>query len=384
MLMKKKLLIIVPFLVLFINVASSYTASAKTSDEIIFKDKNLQNALSKYYNWNEAFTKEKASEFSNKDDNLFLDYCDISYLDGLQYFEHLIQVNLRGNTLSDLSVLPNLVDLSFIDISYSLIKGNNLENILGRMGKINKLDMVYLINNELTDITFLEKIGYISKYHDLDLDKNTISDIAILKKATNLEWLKLADNRITDVSPLKNLKKLTGWLDLKDNCIIDYKPIKHILDKIYEEGGWDGVISRYDYYSNPVDVGVNGKTVKFPYLTVYYKYQAYVEAIPLFKALGGNAQYNKKTGTLTCKYNENVLVIKDFSCNYTLNGKQMNMSYPMRRMQYDLAYVPVMDICKALGLNYKVTKQRKLSEREDDYFYAPKYIDITKVEKELG
>lgn len=133
-----------------------------------------------------------------------------------------------------------------------------------------------------------------------------------------------------------------------------------------------------------MDIGVNGKTVKFPYLTAYYKYQAYVEAIPLFKAMGGSAQYNKRTGTLTCEYDEKVLVMKDFSKNYTLNGKHKSLNFPMRRMQYDLAYVPVKDICKILGLNYKVTKKREISEREDEYFYVPKYIKISMPEKELG
>jgi hypothetical protein len=109
-----------------------------------------------------------------------------------------------------------------------------------------------------------------------------------------------------------------------------------------------------------------------------------VEAVPLFKALGGSAKYDKKTGTLTCKYEENVLVMKDFSKKYTLNGEKKSIKYPMRRMQYDLPYVPVKDLCKALGLNSSVTKKREINETEDEYFYAPKYIEITTIEKELG
>jgi len=382
--MKKKSIIIMAFLLSFTILAGSYIVSAKTSDEIIFKDKNLQSALSKYYDWNEAFTKKKASELSQNKDYLILDDADISDLEGLQYFNNLMQINLISNKISNLSVLSELKNLTHIDISHNSINGKDFENNLNRMGYIEKLDTIFLADDEITDIGFLQKIGNIKNYTYLYMENNNIRDISVLKNADNLETLLLSDNRITDVTPLKDLKNFTYWLDLQDNCILDYKPIKPILDKIYEEGGWDGVISRYDYYTNPVDVGVNGKTIKFPYLTAYYKYQAYVEAIPLFKALGGSAKYDKKAGALTCKYNGNVLVMKDFSKNYTLNGKKMIMKYPMRRMQYDLAYVSVKDICKALGLDYSVTKKREIFENEEESFYVPKYIKISIAEKELG
>jgi hypothetical protein len=109
-----------------------------------------------------------------------------------------------------------------------------------------------------------------------------------------------------------------------------------------------------------------------------------VEAVPLFEALGGSAEYDKKAGTLTCIYDEDILIMKDFSNKYTLNGKKMSMKYPMRRMQYDLGYVPVKDICKALGLGYSVTKKREIYENEDDFFYTPEYIMISAAIKELG
>jgi hypothetical protein len=370
--------------VIVIMMSGATLVLAKSSDEIIFKDKNLEIALGKFYECEPPFTKEKANELSQIKDFLIINSADISDLEGLQYFDNLIGINLSSNELDNLSVLPKMKKLFQIVISYNSVKRNDFENILNNMGRINELNTIYLRNNEISSINFLNRIGNINKYLDIYMEENTINDISVLKYAVNLQTLDLSDNCITDVSALKDLKHLIYNLNLQDNCIIDYKPIKPILDKIYEDRGWDGVISRYDYYTNPVDIGVNGKNIKFPYLTAYYKYQAYVEAIPLFKALGGSAQYNKKTGTLTCEYDGDVLVIKDFEKNYTINGKQISMKYPMRRMQYDLAYVPVKNICKAFGLSYKVTKKRELSEREDVYFYAPKYINIIKVENELG
>lgn len=355
-------------------------ATANTGDEIIFKDKNLKSALSKYYDWNGLFTEEKASELSKNKTNLILDCDNISDLEGLQYFENLVQVDLGGNTLSDLSVLPKL-DLIQIAIDYNCIKGKKFENTLNKMGKNKILFNLYLRHNEISDIHFLSKIGNIDNYSMIDMEENRIRDISVLEKATDLYFLDLSNNRITDVSPLKDLKNLTYYLDLRDNCIIDYKPIKPLLDDLFDDPGNETGLERYDYYTNPVNFTYNGKTIEFPYLTTYYKYQAYAEAIPLFKALGGSSKYNKKTGTLTCKYDGNVLIMKDFSKNVTLNGKKATLDYPMRRMQYDLAYVPVKDICEVFDLNYDVVKTRKIWHDYKYKEYAPKAVTLSKAQK---
>jgi hypothetical protein len=381
--MKWKLRIVIVTLLSIFILAGSVMATADRSDEIIFMDKNLKSALSKYYDWNGIFTKEKAIELSKNKDYLILDSENISALDGLQYFENLEQVNLSGNTLSDLSVLPKL-DLIQIAINYNSIKGKQFENTLNKMGKNEILFNVSFRNNEISDIHFLSKIGNIDSYSMIDMEENQIRDISVLKKATDLYHLDLSDNRITDVTPLEDLKNLTYYLDLRDNCIIDYKPIKPLLDDMFDDEGNETGLERYDYYTNPVNFIYNGETIEFPYLTAYYKYQAYTEAIPLFKALGGSAKYNKKTGTLTCKYDGNVLVMKDFSKNVTLNGKKVTLDYPMRRMQYDLAYVPVKDICEVLDLNYDVVKTRKIWHDYKYKEYAPKAVEISKAQKELG
>lgn len=382
--MGRKIKLVVVVLLSISIVASSNMVTAKTSDEIIFKDKNLQSALNKYYDWNGVFTKANADELSQKDDNVFLDYAEISDLEGLQYFDNLISVDLEGNNLSNLETLSQMKKLELVNISYNAINGEKLEDMLSEMGSIQNLECVRLYNNRLVNIDFLTKIGNISNYTHIEMDNNEINNISMLKNATSLYFLDLSDNRITDVSPLKDLKELTFYLDLRDNCIIDYKPIKPLLDAMFEDVGDETGLERYDYYTNPVNFTYDGKTIKFPFFTTYYKYQAYAEAIPLFKAFGGSALYNKKTGTLTCKYDGNVLIMKDFSKKATLNGEKITLDYPMRRMQYDLAYIPVKDVCEVLGLNYDVVKTRKINHDYKYIEYAPKSVKISKAVKELG
>ena len=374
---KSKVIVAIMLIVLFL--ADSNMTMAKSNNTVIFKDKNLQNALIEYYELNyDIITKEKASELSEQWYNaLVIKDSNITDLEGLQYFDNLVTLYLGGNSLKDLKQLSKLSKLAMLEISKNSLKGIILEKALSDVGKLKKLDVLILEDDRLTNIGFLDKIGNIYNYTNLEMPENYIRDISILEDATKLEMLDLSNNRITEVSPLKDLENLTFYLDLRDNCIIDYKPIKHLLDEMHSDPGNETGLERYDYYTNPVNIEYNGETIKFPYLTAYYKYQPYAEAIPLFKALGGSAVYIKHMGILVCRYKGNVLAMADFSDRYILNGEVKSMDYPMRRMQYDLAYVPVEDICKALGLNYNVTKEREIYYNDDEYFYVPKYVKIS-------
>lgn len=350
----KKLMVILIITSSFVN---PFKVEAQPNDTIIFPDKNLYIALCKCYDWEGDFTKTDASELSKKDDfYISLENSNISNLEGLQYFDNVLTLYLSGNTLKNLKPLSKLNALSMLVISNNSIKGKEFEGYLNAMGKIQHLSILILDNNELTNIDFLKKIGNIKRYADIDLHNNKISDISVLKDTKYCD-IELANNRITDVAPLKNLR-VSDYLDLRDNCILDYKPIKHVFDEMYKDFDHDNNMERYDYYTNPVNFILHGKKIKFPYLTAYYKCQGYAEAIPLFKALGGSAEYNKKMGILTCKYKEKKLIMKDYSKKYTLNGKTKSMKYEMRRMQYDLAYVSVKDICDILGLKYIVKGER--------------------------
>ena len=62
---------------------------------------------------------------------------------------------------------------------------------------------------------------------DLQLAENQISDISPLGHLVNLESLALNDNLLSDITTLQyhdNLKRLY----LSDNCIIDFSPVVHV------------------------------------------------------------------------------------------------------------------------------------------------------------
>ena len=74
------------------------------------------------------------------------------------------------------------------------------------------------------NIANLTGLEYCTNLHYLYLYLNHISDILPLANLTNLTILSLNSNQISDISPLANITNLT-WLNLDSNQIIDIKPL---------------------------------------------------------------------------------------------------------------------------------------------------------------
>ncbi len=87
-----------------------------------------------------------------------------------------------------------------------------------------------LRGNRISDVSPLKNLTNLTK---LRLGTNhKISDVSPLKNLTNLTFLDIDSNQISDVSPLKNLTNLT-WLDLDDNGILDVSPLKVLTNLRY-------------------------------------------------------------------------------------------------------------------------------------------------------
>lgn len=78
------------------------------------------------------------------------------------------------------------------------------------------LKKLKLNENEISDITPLKDL---TKLEYLEIQRNRIVDIKPLEKLTNLTFLKLYNNLIEDITPLSNLTNLTG-LDLHYNVTV--------------------------------------------------------------------------------------------------------------------------------------------------------------------
>ena len=79
------------------------------------------------------------------------------------------------------------------------------------------LTYLYLFSNAISDISALARLANLNR---LDLGDNKISDISALSGLTDLTRLMLGQNAITDISTLSGLTQLTG-LGLWENTISD-------------------------------------------------------------------------------------------------------------------------------------------------------------------
>lgn len=100
-------------------------------------------------------------------------------------------------------------------------------SILGKAQDLsNTKDFKFMVTRGMKS---LKGIEYATNLEKLKVNENEISDISPLKDLKNLKYLELQRNRITDVSPLANLKNLE-FLKLYNNIIENVKPLKDLTN----------------------------------------------------------------------------------------------------------------------------------------------------------
>ncbi|MDF2988994.1 MAG: chitinase [Eubacterium sp.] len=100
--------------------------------------------------------------------------------------------------------------------------------------KLNNLEYLDLANTKITNIAHLANL---KNLRVLYLQRNSISDITPLKGLTKMEVLSLNGNRISNISPVAALTSLTE-LYIRDNRISDYSPLANLkkLNILYLAG----------------------------------------------------------------------------------------------------------------------------------------------------
>ena len=144
------------------------------SDVIVFKDKNLENAIKNIMGTDDIKINDALNIKS-----LYLDNLNIKDISGIEYFKNLEALSMSQNNIKDISKLKSLTKLKI-----------------------------------------------------LLLNLNKIKDISPLKNLTSLEKLSLFSNEIEDVSALTSLNNLTNMPTLYNNNITNLEIMAPSLDKI--------------------------------------------------------------------------------------------------------------------------------------------------------
>ena len=189
---------------------------------------------------------------------------------GLEYAKNLKKLKLNENEISDISPLKNLTKLEYLEIQRNrIVYVNPLKNLTN-------LKFLKLYNNLIEDIAPLSNLTNLT---GLDLHYNVtvggdeshkiiskgITDISALKNLKKLEFLDISANRIEDISILKNFDKIKD-LDFSGNRVKNYEGlgdyIAERLGKALNEG-----IGSIQFSGQTIDFGstveVKGKEVIF-------------------------------------------------------------------------------------------------------------------------
>lgn len=184
-----------------------------------FKDVNLKHAINKYLrrNLDGELTRRELSKMTE----LYLNFSDISDLDGIQYCTSLTTLELQGNKLTDITPLGSLKELRQLAININQIENiKPLENLTKlrdlsiHMNKIkdikaltnmDNLSYLFMGNNMISDLTPLRGKWNLKAFY---AENNQIEDISMLNRCQYLGGVNLDNNKISDLSPLSNLKEL--------------------------------------------------------------------------------------------------------------------------------------------------------------------------------
>lgn len=125
----------------------------------------------------------------------------------LSNFKNLKYLDLSNNIISDGTGLESLDKLEKFNLSYSGVKINDTSFLAG-MKNLKELRIAYNFPWEMTfdnefDIKYIKELKSLEKLY---IYSNGIKNIEVLESLPNLEYLDITNNRIIDMSPLKNLK----------------------------------------------------------------------------------------------------------------------------------------------------------------------------------
>ena len=147
-------------------------------------------------------------------------FSDISFASNLVNAK---RINLESCDISDVTPLSQLTQLEDLDISYNkIVDISCLENL--------NLESLEIGDNLISDISVIENMDKLFWLHACN---NQITFIPNTEKLVNLKYLFLANNPITDISPLYNLNLVES--DLSCIAITDLSPLYHMdnLTRLY-------------------------------------------------------------------------------------------------------------------------------------------------------
>jgi titin len=136
-------------------------------------------------------------------------------LSGVEWFENLTNLSLRGNHVADVKPLAGLDNLTYLALDHNEVTA------VDPLSGLTRLNYLSLSSNPLRDVTPLARLAQLSSLY---LNDTRVADLSPLAGLSALSYLSLYNAEVVDVRPLGALRNLTK-LYLGGNRIEDVGPL---------------------------------------------------------------------------------------------------------------------------------------------------------------
>ena len=135
----------------------------------------------------------------------------------------LVSLNASDKGITDLNGLGHCTNLTVLDLSF-----NQLTDLNGLVNaNLPSLVILHLASNQLANLEGLIDANFPS-LKALDLNNNHLANLNELANFTNLTFLQLESNQISDISALVKNEDISGTIILKNNPLSDIALSIHI------------------------------------------------------------------------------------------------------------------------------------------------------------
>ncbi|MFC4224453.1 leucine-rich repeat domain-containing protein [Lysinibacter cavernae] len=176
----------------------------------------------------------------------------------LEQLSYLVDLDLEGSQLGDLSPIANLVNLEVLDVSYG-----NLLNIEALRG-FTQLKSLNLFRNSISD---LSPLSGLESLEFLNASVNPLDSFEALRGLPNLVDVSAANTGISDLSPLADKTKLK-FITMHNSNVSDISPVATLHPTLIR-GYFDGnhivdLSSLITLNQSQTNVSVRNQTVSLP------------------------------------------------------------------------------------------------------------------------
>ena len=141
---------------------------------------------------------------------------DISDLTGLEFATNLRWLAFSDNTVSDLSPIAGLTNLTFL-----WFEGTRQVADLSPLTGLINLEKLHFSSNSVSDLSPIKGLTNLTA---LEFNWTLVSDLSILVELVNLEWFRMWGHQVSDLSPLAGLTKLE-WIGICGGQLSDLTPL---------------------------------------------------------------------------------------------------------------------------------------------------------------